>query len=147
MTDQESEVLERQFAANKEIERQIYAGHSPIIPLDLILAVESAGDRELFAETPEILAGEQKVNTQYNKLVEAEKIGRAQGTQATSDKAKLRAKTVWGKNQDLIDKIGRNQTVHSASKKLLDEWDSRGDGGSKPSIRTAENWYQKFIFK
>lgn len=147
MTDQEREVLERQFAANKEIERQIYAGHSPIIPHDLILAIESIGDRELFEETPEILAGEQKVITQYSKLVEAEKNGRGKGTLTTSNKADLRAHAVWGKNQDLVDKIGRNLTVHSASKKLLDEWDSRGDGRSKPSIRTFKNWHQKFIFK
>lgn len=147
MSNQEHEELERQFAADKEIEIQIYAGHSPTIPHDLILAMESMGDRDLFEETPEILAGEQKVIRQYNKLVEAEKNGRRQGAQTTSDKANLRAKVVWGKNQDLVDKIGRNQTVHSASKRLLDEWNARGDGGPKPSIRTAENWYQKFIFK
>lgn len=147
MTDQEREELERQSAADKEIERQIYAGHSPTIPHDLILAIESIGDRDLFEETPEILAREQKVISQYNKLVEAEKNGREQGARTTSDKAVLRANAVWGKNQDLADKIGRSLTVHSASKKLLGEWDSRGDGGSKPSVRTAENWYQKFIFK
>ena len=147
MTDQERLAWERQSAAAKEIERQIYAGHSPIIPHDLILAIESIGDRELFEETPEILAGEQKVISQYNKLDEAEKNGREQGTRKTSDKANLRANTVWGKNQDLFDKIGRNHTVHSASKKLLDEWDSRGDGRSKPSVRTVKNWHQKYILK
>lgn len=147
MTDKEREEWERQSAVDKEIEKQIYAGHSPTIPHDLILAIESVGDRELFEETPEILAGEQKVIKQYNKLLQAEKNGREKGTLTTSKKADLRAHAVWEKNQDLIDKIGRNLTVHSASKKLLDEWDSRGDGASKPSIRSVKNWLQKFIFK
>jgi hypothetical protein len=67
------------------------------------------------------------------------------GGQVTADKAMARAKVVWGKNQDLIDKIGRKQTLHSVAGKLHDEWGTRGDGAEKPSLNTIKNWYQKII--
>ena len=88
MTDEEREELDRQSAANKRIEEEIYAGYSPTIPHDLILALESIGDRDLFEETPEILAAEQKIIRKYHTLVEAEENGRIKGARTTSDKAK-----------------------------------------------------------
>lgn len=145
ITDQEREELKKQFAASKLIEEQIYAGHSPTIPHDLILAMESLGDRELFEEDEWLIKSEQKSIKKYEGLKAAEKNGHQKGAQTTSDKTKVRATTVWGKNQDLISRIGRNLTVHSASQKILDEWDNRGDKGKKPSIRTVQNWHHRFI--
>lgn len=145
MTKQKRKELEKQFAASKEIEKQIYAGHSPTIPHDLILAIESLGDRELFEEDDWIIKSEQKTIEKYSTLVEAEKLGQQMGGQVTAEKAMARAKVVWGKNQDLIDKIGRKQTLHSVAQKLHDEWDTRGDGAEKPSLNTIKNWYQKII--
>lgn len=144
MTDQECMDVERMLGESKKIEDQIYKRYSPTIPRDLILAVESLGDRELFEEDDLLIESEQKVTDKYNTLIAAEQRGRVNGGQTTSDNAKARATRTWGNNQDLIDKIGRNHSVHSASRTILDQWETRGDGGKKPTIRTIQSWYHIF---
>jgi hypothetical protein len=144
MTDQERMVVERMLSESKNIEDQIYKRHSPTIPHDLMLAVESLGDRELFEEDEWLIEREQKVAEKYNALIAAEQRGRVDGGQTTSDNAKARATRTWGKNQELIDKIGRNHSIHSASQTIWDQWETLGDGGKKPTIRTIQNWYHIF---
>jgi len=144
MSSEEREELEKWLAESKKIEDQIYAGHSPTIPHDLILAVESLGDRGLFEEDDWVRASEHKTIKNYQTLVTAEQEGRTKGTRITSDKSKVRANSVWSKNSDLIGNIGHRLTLHGASQKILDAWATRGDDGKKPSIRTIQNWYNKY---
>jgi hypothetical protein len=137
--------IQESFDSAEKARLELISGHSPTIPHELIYAIESVGDRELFEEDDWVLACEQKTIKKYSTLVEAEKLGQQIGGQVTAEKAMARAKAVWGKNQDLIDKISRNLTLHSAAEKIQDEWGTRGDGGKKPSVNTIKNWYQKII--
>ena len=147
MTEQEREEV-RKFLDELEQQRKIMLSHhSRTIPDELIYDYESVGHRELFEETPELLAGEAKVIKKYNTLVDATKRGQKDGAAITAQKAHSRANAVWIKNQDIVKRIGTSHSVHSASQKILDEWVSRGDNGKEPSIRSLQNWYQSFISK
>jgi polyhydroxyalkanoate synthesis regulator phasin len=147
MTKEKREEVQ-QFLDELEQQRKIMLSqHSRTIPDELIYAYESVGHRELFEETPELLAGEARVIKKYNTLVDDTKKGQKNGAAITAQKAHDRANTVWLKNQDIVKRIGTSHSVHSASQKILDEWVSRGDNGKEPSIRTIQNWYQSFISK
>ena len=140
MTKKADREMRAQYEESKRYHEDLIAAFSPIIPDRLILEVASIGDETMQGFEGPILE-------KYRTLMASAKNGQLEGAKATLLKAKLRADTVWNKNQDLANKIGYNHTIHSASQKILDEWDSLGDGGEKPSLRTIQNWYQKFIFK
>ena len=116
--------------------------HIPTIPDELIYAYESVGHRELFEETPEILAGEAKTIEKYNALVEATKRGQKDGGATTAQKAFKRAKAFWDKNPDLFDAMQRPRNANTTAQRIIDNWSSRGDGGEVPSINTIKNWYK-----
>jgi len=145
MTIKQHKEVQRALDAMEKARLELISGHSPTMPNELIYAIESVGDRELFEEDDWIVECEQKTIKKYNTLVEAEKSGQQMGGQVTAENALARAKAVWGKNQDLIDKIRRNHSLHSAAGKMQDEWGTRGDGGEKPSVNTIKNWYKKII--
>ena len=137
------EDIRHQLDELARIRKEIIKGHSPTIADELIIALESIGDRSLFEEDDWIVKSEQKIIEKYTTLLEAEQNGRQSGGEITAKKALTRAKKVWGNNQDLITKIGRNHSAHSASVKIFDEWDTRGDGGKRPCLNTIQNWYKK----
>jgi hypothetical protein len=147
MTTKKREEVQQLLDELEQQRKILLSQHSRTIPNELIYAYESVGHRELFEETPEILAGEAKVIKKYNTLVDATKRGQKDGAVITAQKAQSRANSVWSINQDLVNRIGRSHSVHSASQKIKDEWVSRGDNGKEPSIRSLQNWYQSFISK
>lgn len=140
MTEEAREKIKVNLAASKKLEEELIADYSPTISHNLILELASLGDESMYGH-------EEAALKKYEKLKVAEHSGRLSGAQKTADKAKARANIVWGKNQDLVKRIGISQTVHSASQKILNEWVSRGDNGKKPSIRSIQNWYRKYFLK
>lgn len=140
MTKEESEATQEMLAERKKIEEELISDYSPTIPHELIYELASHGDESMYGY-------EESVLKKYEMSLAAEKHGRLSGARGTKEKAQLRAIAVWGKNKDLLARIGVSLTVHSASHKILNEWDKRGDGGLKPSIRSVQEWYHRFIFK
>jgi hypothetical protein len=145
MTDQEREEVQHLLDELEQQQKIMLSQHSRTIPDELIYAYESVGHRELFEETLELLASEAEIIKKYNTLVEDTHKGQKKGAATTAQKANSRANKVWSKNQDLLNRIGRSHSVHSASQKIKDEWLSRGDNGKEPSIRNLQNWYQSFF--
>lgn len=128
-----------------ELEQQrkiLLSQHSRTIPNELIYAYESVGHRELFEETPEILAGEAKVIKKYNTLVDATKRGQKDGAVITAQKAHDRAKAFWDKNPDLFVAMGRPRNANTTAQRVIDRWPTFGDGGEVPGINTIKNWYE-----
>ena len=128
-----------------ELEHQrkiILSQHSRTIPDELIYSYESVGHRELFEETPELLAGEALVIKKYNSLVEATKQGQKDGAAITAKKAHTRAKAFWDNNPNLFEAMGRPRNANTTAQRIIDNWPNRGDGGKVPSINTIKNWYQ-----
>ncbi len=142
MSSEEREELEKRLAESKKIEDQIYAGHSPTIPHDLILAMESLGDRELFEEDEELLNAEAVVIEKYNKLEEATKRGQKDGAAVIAKKAFIRAKTFWDSNPDFFEAMGRPRNANTTAQRIIDNWPTCGNGGKLPSINTIKNWYK-----
>jgi hypothetical protein len=96
----------------------------------------SIGDESLIGHETKIL----------NDFIEKSahlKISQKKGGQMSSEIAYKRGKQLWVNNSDLANRIGKNLTVHSASIKILENWDLRGDSQKKPSLNTLRNWYNK----
>ena len=80
----------------------------------------------------------------FNNLTNFITRRREQGTKTTSENALIRAKAVWSKNKGLVERIAKKtMTINSASVRILDNWETLGDGKPKPSLRTLNNWFNK----
>ena len=142
MTEQEREELQKFLDELEQQRKAMVSQHSRTIPNELIYAYESVGHRELFEETPEILAGEAKVIKKYNTLVDATKRGQKDGAVITAQKAHDRAKAFWDKNPDLFLAMGRPRNANTTAQRVIDRWPTFGDGGEVPGINTIKNWYE-----
>jgi len=66
------------------------------------------------------------------------------GTEGVISKSIARSEYVWHKkiNADLRAKIKKDsRELNKACKKIVDEWDKRGDMDKKPTTRTVRSWY------
>lgn len=125
------------FESHKKILRDLHAQFSPTIPRKLIEEYASLHDESTDGY-------EQKILANWEKAHEELSIGQKSGGRETAKKATERTQTVWSKNQDLARRIAiKNLSVTGASTIIFNEWDKRGDGRSKPSIRTISNWYKR----
>jgi hypothetical protein len=139
MSKEESDELNDFLEKSEILRRTLIKQHSPTIPHRLIYEVESLGDESMIPH-------QDKIMKEYLEKADRVRNGRLEGAMSTSDQSQVRANNVWGRNNDLIEKIiGKSCSIHSASQKILDEWDLRGDGKEKPAIRTLENWYHKVV--
>ncbi len=146
LNDVDYQRLEFDSEHNKRIQEELIADYSPTIPDNLIYALASIGTPEFYESYEsyeDAIEIENKIINKYNTLVDAEKNGRITGAEVTSKKSVARAKAVWAKNQDLINKIGPNYSMHRVTTKIYDEWTARGDGGNKPHINTIKNWIKQ----
>lgn len=117
--------------------KKLHAGFSPTIPAKVIDDLASINDESMSGYERQILDAYYRAE---NILAD----GQRNGAKSTAALANERAQTVWGKNPDLIRRIhSNNLSINSASKKILDEWDIRGDEEEKPTIRTLSNWYKR----
>lgn len=118
--------------------KKLHADFSPTMPHCVIENLASISDDSMEGFEKEILDAYYKFE---NKLADGQRLG----GNATANTANERAQKVWEKNSDLARRImSKNLTVNGASKKIFDEWVSRGDKEAKPSIRTIRNWYKRY---
>jgi len=115
----------------------ILEGHSPLIPHSLIYDLESIGH--------ELLEGyEQVILDKYEQYKNKEIIGRANGSDETASQADASARRLWTKNWALVKRIDSgNLTLNGAAKIIIDDWGNKGIEGSKPTVRTISNWYER----
>lgn len=137
MTPRQAEEQNEIFESLKKTLNDLYAEFSPTIPQELIENYASLHDESMDGYQKQILDKWDKVHT---VLVH----GQESGARETAKKATERAQTVWGKNQDLARRIAtKNLSETGASTIIFNEWDKRGDGELKPTIRTISNWYKR----
>ena len=130
---EQNEILE----SHRKILSDLHAEFSPAIPQELIGEYASLHDESMHGH-------EQKIIAKWGKAHEALSTGQKSGAKETAKKAAARAQTVWGKNQDLARRIAaKNLSVTGASTIIFNGWDRRGDGESKPNVRTISNWYKR----
>lgn len=137
MTPEQTKEQNEIFESFKKILGDLYAEFSPTIPQELIEEYASLQDESTDGY-------EQKILANWKKAHEALSIGQKSGARETAKKVTERAQTVWGKNQDLARRIAaKNLSVTGASIIIFNGWDKRGDGESKPTVRTISNWYNR----
>lgn len=142
MSTEEREKTQELLDGLEQQQKIMLSQHLQTISNELIYAYESVGHRELFEETPELLAEEAKVVEKYNVIVEATKHGQKEGGVTTAQKAFQRAKPFWDKNPDFFEAMGRPRNANTTAQRIIDNWANRGDGGKVPSINTIKNWYK-----
>jgi hypothetical protein len=145
LTKEEREHYETMHKNGEKVRKQIlkdYKTHK-MIPDDHAYTMASLGDESLEGFEDQIIA-------QDNYYKQKIKKSTARGGETLSEEADARAKSVWNKNKDLIERINKKDKklkLHGAATKILNEWAKRGDGQIKPSINSIKNWYHRLISK
>jgi len=137
LTKGEKQILEQSFEASEKIRQSLLAGHSPLIPNELIYAIESIGD--------EAMEGYEGATLEQYAVYQAkEREAKRTGGQELAIQADKRAANVWGKNPELAKRIAAKKiSLNGAAKIILEHWESKGDKFEKPSIKTIANWYKR----
>ena len=84
----------------------------------------------------------------YREAIAKGKKYQAEATRGAKQKPLDRAEEVWFKkeNEDLRADIKQNsRKLNEATKKIVDEWDKRGDLDKKPTPRTLRKWYNELF--
>ncbi len=137
LTKKERQLLKDSFEASEKLRQNLLAGHSPLIPNELIYAVESIGD--------EAMEGyESATLKQYASYQAMERDAKRAGGKQLKSKANSKAEHLWKKNSALA-KRAENGTLplNSASENIHKNWGKKGVDGEKPSVKTISNWYKR----
>ena len=137
MTREERQILEQSFEASEKLRQELLAGHSPLIPNELIYAVESIGDEAMEGHEDSILR-------QYASYQAMERDAKRAGGKQLKSKANSKAEHLWKKNSALAKRV-ENGTLplNSASENIHKNWGKKGIDGEKPSVKTISNWYKR----
>ena len=138
----EQSSLARSQIASEEARQSLLKGYSAAIPEDLIYALNSIGDRELFEEDEWIVECERKVIEKYEKAEKAVSDGSSKGGAATSQKAFNQAKAFWEKNPELFEAMNRPRNADTTAHRIVDNWHKFGNGSPVPSTNTIKNWHK-----
>ena len=87
---------------------------------------------------------EEQTLKDYNDTLNTIHQGQIKGAASTKQKALNKSHDLWGKNEDLIEKIKQGRSLDEMAKKILKEWDVRGISGEKPHINTIKNLYKTY---
>jgi hypothetical protein len=102
---------------------------------ELVLLIMDSGGEHL---TPE---DEARVGSIYKKYCEASTQKQTNATQALKDKRNARARTIWTKNQDLVE--NSSLSMEGKAQIILNQWHKRGDSEDKPNTtKTIINWFK-----
>ena len=137
LTKREKQILEQSFETSEKIRQSLLTGHSPLIPNELVYAVESIGDESMEGYESATLK-------QYAVYQAKEREAKSTGGQELAIQADMRAANVWKKNPELAKSIATKKiSLNGAAKIILEHWESKGDKFEKPSIKTIANWYKR----
>ena len=145
LTKEQKEFYETMEKNGEEVRKQIlkdFKTHK-IIPDDHAYTMASLGDESLIGYENKIIAQDDYYKQKIKKST-------ARGGETLYEEALARAKSVWSKNKDLIERMNKKEkklTLNGAAGIIRDEWFKRGDSVSKPSLNTIKNWYQRLISK
>jgi len=125
------------------IEKQMLKDHkSPPMPASIVFAIESAGPE--FMDETEI----QATVAEYTRVAKNIYQGQIAGGKKLADRAAERIEQVLKRNPDIAEKVASGAwRVNRGAMKIYDEWDKRGDGLQRPSVRNITRWLNIFLAK
>lgn len=128
------------FDQSDKVEKQILKQFkvSPAITNEQAFAMASVG----VESTP---GADEQTLKDYNDTLNTIHQGQIKGAASTKQKALNKARNLWSKNEDLIQKIKQGRSLDEMATKILKEWDIRGIAGERPHINTIKNLYKIYI--
>ena len=145
LTKEQREFYELMEKNGEEVRKQIlkdFKTHK-MIPDDHAYTMASLGDESLIGYEDKIIS---KDNYYQQKIKEST----ARGGETLAYESDIRAKFIWNKNKDLIQRMNRKEnklSLNGAASMIREDWAKRGDSGRKPSLNSIKNWYQRLTSK
>ena len=126
-------------------------GLGRFIPINIFMAIADIEDNSFTTEEKaaiEATKEAKELRKKYREAIAKGKKYQAEATRGAKQKPLDRAEEVWFKkeNEDLRADIKQNsRKLNEATKKIVDEWDKRGDLDKKPTPRTLRKWYNELF--